>query len=393
MGGPGPGLRSVDDHRARILDTIEPLTDFPQPLMEALGLAAAEDVVSEVALPPFDNSAMDGYAVRRDDVVTASDESPVHLPVVGEIGAGQSGLMALAPGTAAKIMTGAPIPAGADSVVPYEWTDRGVAQVRIDRAPALGQSIRPAGEDIAVGRRAALRRHGPRPATDRAAGRGRPGDGAGRGRGRGSSCCRPAPSCATPAPSSAGTRSTTATPSCSPRPPVAPARSPTGSASCPTSRATFLDALRGPAGARRHRGDQRWCLAGRLRRGQGGAATARHRVVRRGRDAAGQAAGLRPRRRGPDADLHAAGQPGLVVRLLRAVRAPRDPQDDGPDAVRPTAGPGAADPRDLLPGRSRADGAGGVRRRRRRRLRHAGRWTRFPPDRRSGIVQRADRGA
>jgi molybdopterin molybdotransferase len=144
-------LRSVAEHRARILEAIEPLTDFPQPLMEALGLAAAEDVVAEVALPSFDNSGMDGYAVRAEDVVTATDETPVHLPVVGEIGAGQGGLVALAPGTAAKIMTGAPIPAGADCVVPYEWTDRGAAQVLIGRPASLGQHVRPAGQDVSVG--------------------------------------------------------------------------------------------------------------------------------------------------------------------------------------------------------------------------------------------------
>jgi molybdopterin molybdotransferase len=151
MGGSGPELWTVDEHRARILEAIAPLTDFPQPLMEALGLAAAEDVVAEVALPSFDNSAMDGYAVRAEDVVSATAESPVHLPVVGEIGAGQGGLMALAPGTAAKIMTGAPIPAGADSVVPYEWTDRGAAQVRIDQAPEPGRHVRTAGQDVSVG--------------------------------------------------------------------------------------------------------------------------------------------------------------------------------------------------------------------------------------------------
>jgi molybdopterin molybdotransferase len=151
MGGSEPEIWTVDEHRARILEAIEPLTAFPQPLMEALGLAAAEDVVAEVALPSFDNSAMDGYAVRAEDVVSATVESPVHLPVVGEIGAGQGGLMALAPGTAAKIMTGAPIPAGADSVVPYEWTDRGVAQVRIDQAPEPGRHVRPAGQDVSTG--------------------------------------------------------------------------------------------------------------------------------------------------------------------------------------------------------------------------------------------------
>jgi molybdopterin molybdotransferase len=144
-------LTSVDDHLARILDGVEPLPDFPQPLMEALGLAVAEDVVAPIALPSFDNSAMDGYAVCHADVVGATEESPVHLPVVGEIGAGQAQLLAMSPGTAVKIMTGAPVPAGADSVVPYEWTDRGVAQVRIDQAPRRGQHVRPAGEDVTAG--------------------------------------------------------------------------------------------------------------------------------------------------------------------------------------------------------------------------------------------------
>ena len=142
---------SVDDHLARILDAIEPLPDFPQSLMETLGLAAAEDVFSPIDLPSFDNSAMDGYAVRHADVATASDDAPVHLPVIGEIGAGQAKLLALSPGTAAKIMTGAPVPAGSDCVVPYEWTDRGVAQVRINRAGDVGAHIRGAGEDVSQG--------------------------------------------------------------------------------------------------------------------------------------------------------------------------------------------------------------------------------------------------
>ena len=81
-------LTSVEGHLERILATVRPLPDFPQPLMETLGLAAAEDVVSPIRLPSFDNSGMDGYAVCHRDVLTASEESPVHLPVVGEIGAG-----------------------------------------------------------------------------------------------------------------------------------------------------------------------------------------------------------------------------------------------------------------------------------------------------------------
>lgn len=142
---------SVDDHLARILEAIEPLAHYPQPLMETLGLAAAEDVFSPIDLPSFDNSAMDGYAVRQADVISASEESPVHLPVVGEIGAGQARLLALSPGTAAKIMTGAPVPTGADCVVPYEWTDRGVAQVQITQPAALGQHVRTRGDDVSEG--------------------------------------------------------------------------------------------------------------------------------------------------------------------------------------------------------------------------------------------------
>lgn len=144
-------LPSVEEHRQAILDDLEPLPAVPQPLLDALDLACAEDVVAPISLPSFDNSAMDGYAVRLEDVATASSDSPVSLPVVGEIGAGQARLHALGPGAAAKIMTGAPVPNGADAVVPYEWTDRGVDTVRIEQAPTLGQHIRPAGDDVAEG--------------------------------------------------------------------------------------------------------------------------------------------------------------------------------------------------------------------------------------------------
>jgi molybdopterin molybdotransferase len=144
-------LVSVEEHRDRILAAIDPLPAFDQPLMEAFGLAAAQDVHASVALPGFDNSAMDGYAVAHDDVASATEETPVHLPVVGEIGAGQATVLAWWPGTAAKSMTGGPVPAGADSVVPYEWTDRGVANVVISRAPDKGQHVRPKGQDITVG--------------------------------------------------------------------------------------------------------------------------------------------------------------------------------------------------------------------------------------------------
>ncbi len=151
MADGGPAIRSVDEHLQAILDDLEPMAAVPQPLLDALDLACAEDVVAPISLPSFDNSAMDGYAVRFADVEGASEETPVTLPVVGEIGAGQASLRALGPGAAAKIMTGAPVPEGADAVVPYEWTDRGADAVLISRAPALLQHIRPAGDDVAEG--------------------------------------------------------------------------------------------------------------------------------------------------------------------------------------------------------------------------------------------------
>lgn len=144
-------LITVEELQRRILDTVQELGAFPQPLMETLGLAAAEDVLAPIPLPTFDNSAMDGYAVVAADVEGASSDSPVELPVVGEIGAGQASLLAMSPGTAVKIMTGAPVPRGCDAVVPYEWTDRGVARVRIEQAPSVGQHVRLAGEDVHEG--------------------------------------------------------------------------------------------------------------------------------------------------------------------------------------------------------------------------------------------------
>jgi molybdopterin molybdotransferase len=144
-------LRSVDEHLKRVLDTISPLAPYEQPLLDAVGLPIVEDVVSGIDLPRFDNSAMDGYAVVHQDVVGASDENPIHLPVVGESAAGSSKPYAMAPGTAIKIMTGAPMPTGADAVVPIEWTDGGRAQVQIRRTPTLDQHVRHAGEDVRAG--------------------------------------------------------------------------------------------------------------------------------------------------------------------------------------------------------------------------------------------------
>ncbi|GGO83952.1 molybdopterin molybdenumtransferase MoeA [Nocardioides phosphati] len=151
MADHGRPTTPVDDHLARILAAVEPLPPATVPLSDALGLVVASDVVAALPLPAFDNSAMDGYAVHQRDVVGATPESPVHLPVVGGIGAGAATIDDLAPGTAVKIMTGAPVPPGATAVVPYEWTDRGSHEVLIEHPAVVGQNIRRSGEDVDAG--------------------------------------------------------------------------------------------------------------------------------------------------------------------------------------------------------------------------------------------------
>ena len=146
-------LTPVDQHLKRILDAIEPLPPYDQPLLEAMGLPIAEDVSADGPLPAFDNSGVDGYAVVFKDVAEATEQRPVHLPVVGDIAAGASKIMAMSAGTAVRIMTGAPIPEGCTAVVPVEWTDGGTVQVLIDQAPTEGQHIRRAGEDVRTGDR------------------------------------------------------------------------------------------------------------------------------------------------------------------------------------------------------------------------------------------------
>nr|BBX79043.1 molybdopterin molybdenumtransferase [Mycobacterium florentinum] len=121
------------------------------PLTQAQGLVLADDVVAELALPVFDNSAMDGYAVRADDTDGATPERPVVLPVAEDIPAGRIDQLTLRPGTAHRIMTGAPMPAGATGVVPVENTDGGVDRVSIRARSEPGKHIRRAGEDVAPG--------------------------------------------------------------------------------------------------------------------------------------------------------------------------------------------------------------------------------------------------
>ncbi|WP_184548788.1 molybdotransferase-like divisome protein Glp [Streptosporangium becharense] len=140
-------MRSVDDHLAGILNTVRTLAPLEVELEQALGTTLAEEVTSPVALPPFDNSAMDGYAVRAEDVAAV----PVTLPVIDDVPAGDDRLQAIGPGMVMRIMTGAPLPAGADAVIPVEWTDAGTAQVVVGRSAAPGHAIRRAGEDVRAG--------------------------------------------------------------------------------------------------------------------------------------------------------------------------------------------------------------------------------------------------
>jgi molybdopterin molybdotransferase len=141
----------VEDYLDWVLSRIEPMQPFEHPLMDAIGLPVAEDLYAPLSLPVFDNSGMDGYAVVFRDVADATEERPVHLPVVGEIAAGQTTIFTLTPGTAVRIMTGAPVPEGCNAVVPFEWTEEVGREVLVSRAPEEHQHIRFAGEEVQKG--------------------------------------------------------------------------------------------------------------------------------------------------------------------------------------------------------------------------------------------------
>jgi molybdopterin molybdotransferase len=136
----------VADYRARVAALLTTTPVESRPVLDCVGLVLGEDVVSPVSLPPFDNSAMDGYAVRAADVV-----DPVELPVPEDIPAGRTDVVPLLAGTAHRIMTGAPVPPGADAVVKVEDTDGGVDRVTVHRGAAVGTHIRRTGEDVTAG--------------------------------------------------------------------------------------------------------------------------------------------------------------------------------------------------------------------------------------------------
>jgi molybdopterin molybdotransferase len=144
-------LVPIEDHLADILAATRPLTPVRLGLEEAEGGVLAEDAAARRPLPPFDNSGMDGYAVHTSDVAGAAPDAPVTLPVADEIPAGDTRALTVAPGTCARIMTGALMPADADAVVPVEWTDGGVKRVAVSQPAPAGNAIRRCGGDVAEG--------------------------------------------------------------------------------------------------------------------------------------------------------------------------------------------------------------------------------------------------
>ncbi len=151
---------SVEEARAYILRYFKPLeTEYVSP-DEALDRILSEDIVAPLAVPPHDNSAMDGYAVRAQDIAGASAQNPIRLNVVADLAAGYMSDVAVTAGAAIRIMTGAPLPPGADTVVRFEETSEAVSQkatgkgnpfVEILSAPKRGDNVRRAGEDVRAG--------------------------------------------------------------------------------------------------------------------------------------------------------------------------------------------------------------------------------------------------
>lgn len=144
-------LVSFDAYRAEVLAAVDPLDHMQVRVGDALGLLLAEDVVAAEPLPGFANSAMDGYAVRAQDVAGATVDAPVTLRVTGEVAAGHPVDHGVEPGCAIAIMTGGVVPVGADAVVPVERTSGAGEQVAVHVAPEPGANIRTVGQDVAVG--------------------------------------------------------------------------------------------------------------------------------------------------------------------------------------------------------------------------------------------------
>jgi molybdopterin molybdotransferase len=147
----GP-LCNVHEAQEQILQLVQPLPGRRESLHAALGAVLAADVVAPISLPAWDNSAMDGYAIRAADVSSATENNPIHLRLAGEIPAGQSATVPVEPLTCIRIFTGAPIPPGADAVVMQEDTrSHSEGSVAVLAAVEPGENIRRAGDDVRAG--------------------------------------------------------------------------------------------------------------------------------------------------------------------------------------------------------------------------------------------------
>ncbi len=148
---------TVEQARERVLKRCGPLEHERVPLLEALGRVLAKDACSDIDIAPFDNSAMDGYAVRAANVIGASSDAPATLSVVSHIAAGEYSSVEVGEGQAARIMTGAPMPPGADTVVMVEYTEPGAEDaevggtVLVKREPSAGENVRRRGEEVKAG--------------------------------------------------------------------------------------------------------------------------------------------------------------------------------------------------------------------------------------------------
>ncbi|HEX5691672.1 MAG TPA: gephyrin-like molybdotransferase Glp [Roseiflexaceae bacterium] len=143
---------SVEAALERILAGCSPCEAIEIPAEDAAGQVLAEDVLAPHALPPFTNSGMDGFAVRVADLATASQTQPVALPAIGMSQAGGAPAPAVVPGTTVRVMTGAPLPEGAEAVVPIENVEEAANNhVRFFEPTKRGRHVRPAGEDVAAG--------------------------------------------------------------------------------------------------------------------------------------------------------------------------------------------------------------------------------------------------
>ncbi len=147
----GEGLLSVDDAREHVLSHVQPLVPLELPLTDAFGCVSARDIVATFDLPEFPSSAMDGFAVRAADVEHASPSAPAELKVVGRSMIGHRPQVTVGIGEAVQIATGAPIPAGADAVIPVENAESTGEVVQLFEGADAGRHVRPAGEDVKEG--------------------------------------------------------------------------------------------------------------------------------------------------------------------------------------------------------------------------------------------------